>query len=104
MRKLAMWEYVFINELTAAVWHLPISHVGRGNAMVHYDAILCKERIYLLEVGGQMFQSDMFEHAYAGDAVEPARNIAIILQPDFYLAIQPGPVYPLFSQVKLVFR
>ena len=103
MGQLAGREDIFVDEFTTAVGGLAIFNIRAGDAVVHYQAIIGEQRIDMRKVHRQILQADMFEHADAGDPVERAGDVAIILQPDFNPVAQAGFFDALLGQRVLIF-
>ena len=70
MRQLTVREYVFFDEFTTAERSFTTIRIGAGDAVVHANTVIVEKVVNDFEVIDQMFQTDMFEHADTGDAVE----------------------------------
>ena len=82
VRQLAVREHVFVDELAAAVRAVALLDVGRGDAVVHHDAARRQQPANAAEVLRQVVHAHVLEHADARDAVELARDVAVVLQAD----------------------
>ncbi|MNK35689.1 hypothetical protein D3C87_542200 [compost metagenome] len=104
VRQLAVGEHVAVDEVAAAVRHAAALGVGRGDAVVHDDAVVGQQLLHALEVLGQVLAAHVLEHADAGDAVELARHVAVVLQADLDAVLQAGGLHALGREVELVLR
>ena len=72
--------------------------------MVHRHAVRRQQLVDDGKVVGQVLQAHVLEHAHAGDAVELARHVAVVLQADLDQVRQAGRRHALARQRILVFR
>ena len=105
VRQLAAREHVAVDEGAAAVAGLAVVRVGAGDAVVHGPALGLEQAADVAEIGCQVVQPHVLEHAHAGDAVErPVGHVAVVLQPDLDAILQASLAHPLGRQRELVLR
>lgn len=76
--------------------------VGGSDAVVEHPAIVLQQPADLGEIGLQVVQPHVFEHANAGDAVELPFHVSVILQADLDPVLQARGFHALGGQVELV--
>lgn len=104
MRQFALREDVAIDEIAATHRGLAAVGVGGGDAVVHGDTAIGQQVVDAAEVPRQVLAPDVLEHADAGDAVELAGEVAVVLDADFDLVLQPGGAHAFGGEVVLVLR
>lgn len=72
--------------------------------MVHGDAAIGQQLVDAAEIARQVLAPDVLEHADAGDAVELAGQVAVVLDADLDLVLQAGGAHALGGEVVLVLR
>ncbi len=72
--------------------------------MVHGHAVVRQQVANTAEIGRQVGLAHVLEHADAGNAVELAGGVAVVLEADLDAVRQPGSFYALRGEVELVLR
>src|SRR6266852_3412524 len=104
MRELPVREHVLVDEFPRPQPHPAVVGVARSDAVIHDEAAFGQQRADFREIGREMTQADMLEHADARDLVEDAlaRNIAVVLQAHLAAALEPLLPNPLRGEFVLV--
>ena len=100
----AVREHVFADEVAAAVGAGALLDVGGRDAVVHHHAVRGQQLVDVAEVRRQVVHAHVLEHADAGDALELAVDVAVVLQADFDLVLQAGLGHALARELELPLR
>src|SRR5258706_131947 len=104
MRELPVREHEVVDEFPRAQPHPAVVGIARGDAVIHDDPALGEQRADFREIGLEMAQAHMLEHADARDLVECAlaRNIAVVLQAHLAAALESLFLDPLRGEFVLI--
>src|SRR6267378_4952357 len=104
MRELPMREHVAVDEFPRPQPYPAVVGIAGRDAVIHDQPALGEQRADFGEIGLEMAQAHMLEHADARDPVENAlaRNIAVVLQAHLAAALEPFLPNPLRGEFILV--
>ena len=103
MGQFAMGENVLLDELSATIRRFAVIRIGRRDPVIHREAVVGQQLVDNPEVFHKVFDAHVLKHADAGDAVEAAAHVAVILQANLDEAGKPGGLHAFLRQRELVF-